>query len=175
MLVKPRYFEYGNQPLLFGSRDLVPVMPRLGVWHPSAKNRGFGTPGSVQAPNYGESRGLVPRFLPTSAIWFLASGEMPGRDLPERLLRVPNLKIRPTVGIKLEISPRKGTKPRDPAEKTALRDTKPPKLAEARQPAWQKARAKPLILQKLNISYLSILQKRNLLSYTALQKPHYCR
>ena len=41
--------------------------------------------------------------------------------------------------------------------------------------AWQKARAKPLILQKLNISYLAILQKRNLLSYTALQKPHYCR
>lgn len=175
MLVKPRYFEHGNQPSLFGSRDLVPVMPRSGVWHPSAKNRGFGTPGSVQAPNYGESRGLVPRFLPTSAIWFLASGEMPGRDLTERLLRVPNLKIRPTAGIKLEISPRKGTKPRDPAEKTALRGTKPPKLAEARQPAWQKTRAKPPILQKLNISYLSILQKRNLLSYTTLQKPHYCR
>ena len=37
MLVKPRYFEHGNQPSLFGSRDLVPVMPRLGVWHPSAK------------------------------------------------------------------------------------------------------------------------------------------
>lgn len=35
-------------------------------------------------------------------------------------------------GTKLEISPRKGTKPRDPAEKTALRGTKPPKLAEAR-------------------------------------------
>lgn len=161
MLVKPRYFEYGNQPSLFGSRDLVPVMPRLGVWHPSAKNRGFGIPEVVWTSDFGRSRDLVPRFLPTSAIWFLASGEMPGRDLPERLLRVPNLKIRPTVGIKLEISPRKGTKPRDPAEKTALRDTKPPKLAEARQPAWQKARAKPLILQKLNISYLSILQKRN--------------
>ena len=175
MLVKPRYFEHGNQPSLFGRRDLVPVMPRLGVWHPSAKNRGFGTPGSVQAPNYGESRGLVPRFLPTSAIWFLASGEMPGRDLSERLLRVPNLKIRPTAGIKLEVSPRKGTKPRDPAEKTALRGTKSPKVAEARRPIWQKARAKPLILQKLNILYLAILQKRNLLSYTALQKPHYCR
>ena len=132
MLVKPRYFEHGNQPSLFGSRDLVPVMPRLGVWHPSAKNRGFGTPGSVQAPNYGESRGLVPRFLPTSAIWFLASGETPGRDLPGRLLRVPNLEICPTTGTKLEISPRKGTKPRDPAAKTALRGTKPPKLAEAR-------------------------------------------
>ena len=154
---------------------MIPVTPRLGVWHHSAKNRGFGTPGSVQAPNYGESRGLVPRFLPTSAIWFPGLGEMPGHDLSERLLRVPNLEIRPTAGTKLEISPRKGTKPRDPAEKTALRDTKPPKLAEARQPAWQKARAKPLILQKLNISYLSILQKRNLLSYTALQKLHYCR
>ena len=175
MLVKPRYFEHGNQPSLFGSRDLVPVMPRLGVWHPSAKNRGFGTPGSVQASDFGRSRDLVPRFLPTSAIWFPGLGEIPGHDLSERLLRVPNLEIRPTAGTKLEISPRKGTKPRDPAEKTALRDTKPPKLAEARQPAWKKARAKPLILQKLNISYLSILQKRNLLSYTALQKPHYCR
>lgn len=175
MLVKPRYFEYGNQPSLFGSRDLVPVMPRLGVWHPSAKNRGFGTPEVVWIPDFGRSRGLVPRFLPTSAIWFLTSGEMPGHDLSERLLRVPNLEIRPTAGIKLEISPRKGTTPRDPAEKTALRGTKPPKLAEARQPAWQKVRAKPPILQKLNISYLAILQKRNLLSYTALQKPHYCR
>lgn len=38
------------------------------------------------------------------------------------------LKIRPTAGVKLEISPRKGTKPLDPAEKTALRGTKPPKL-----------------------------------------------
>lgn len=37
MLVKPRYFEHGNQPSLFGSRDPVPVTPRLGVWHPSAK------------------------------------------------------------------------------------------------------------------------------------------
>lgn len=104
MLVKPRYFEHGNQPSLFGSRDLVPVMPRLGVWHPSAKNRGFGTPGSVQAPNYGETRGLVLRFLPTLAIWFPTLGEMPGRDLPERLCgyqtsrfarrRVPNLRSR---------------------------------------------------------------------------------
>lgn len=44
LLVKPRYFEYGNQPSLFESRDLVAAMPRLGVWNPSAKNRGFGTP-----------------------------------------------------------------------------------------------------------------------------------
>lgn len=175
MLVKPRYFEYGNQPSLFGSRDLVPVMPRLGVWHPSAKNRGFGIPEVVRTSDFGRSRGWVPRFLPTSAIWFPGLGETPGRDLPGRLLRVPNLEICPTTGTKLEISSRKGTKPRDPAAKTALRGTKPPKLAEARQPAWQKTRAKPPILQKLNISYLTILQKRNLLSYTALQKPHYCR
>ena len=33
---------------------------------------------------------------------------------------------------KLEISPRKGTKPRDSVAKTVLRGTKPPKLAGAR-------------------------------------------
>ena len=142
---------------------------------PICQDRGFGTPNSFWASSYGESRGLVPRFLPTSVIWLPGLGETPGRDLPGRLLRVPNLEICPTTGTKLEISPRKGTKPRDSAAKTALRGTKPPKLAEARQPAWQQTRAKPPILQKLNISYLVILQKRNLLSYTALQKPHYCR
>ena len=110
----------------------MPVTPRLGVWNPSAKNRGFGAPGAVSSPNYGKSRDLVPRFLSTSAIWFPGLGETPGRDLPGRLLRVPNLEICPTTGTKLEISPRKGTKPRDPAAKTALRGTKPPKLAEAR-------------------------------------------
>lgn len=110
----------------------MPAMPRLGVWHPSAKNRGFGTPEVVWASDFGRSRDLVPRFLPSSAIWFPGLGEMPGHDLSERLLRVPNLKIRPTTATKLEISSRKGTKPRDPAEKTALRGTKPPKLAETR-------------------------------------------
>lgn len=65
-------------------------MPRLGVWHPSAKNRGFGTPGSVQASDFGRSRDLVPRFLPTSAIWFPRLGETPGREKPARLSRVPN-------------------------------------------------------------------------------------
>lgn len=126
MLVKPRYFEHGNQPSLFGSRDLVPVMPRLGVWHPSAKNRGFGTPGSVQAPNYGESRGLVPRFLPTSAIWFPGSGETPGREKRAAPFRVPNLEIRPRAGTKPRILPRKGTEPPDFASISPSRGTKPP-------------------------------------------------
>ena len=155
-----------------------------GIWCPSCQDWAFGTP----LPRTGDLVPPVrfrPRILADLEIWYpdfcqlrrfgSGLGEIPGHDLSERLLRVPNLEIRPTAGTKLEISPRKGTKPLDPAEKTALRGTKPPKLAEARQPAWKKARAKPLILQKLNISYLSILQKRNLLSYTALQKPHYCR
>ena len=145
-----------------------------GIWCPSCQDWAFGTP----LPRTGDLVPPVrfrPRILADLEIWYPGLGEIPGHDLSERLLRVPNLEIRPTAGTKLEISPRKGTKPLDPAEKTALRGTKPPKLAEARQPAWKKARAKPLILQKLNISYLSILQKRNLLSYTALQKPHYCR
>ena len=30
MLVKPRYFEYDNQPSLLRIRDLVPATPRLG-------------------------------------------------------------------------------------------------------------------------------------------------
>lgn len=175
MLVKPRYFEYGNQPSLFGSRDLVPAMPRLA----------FGTP----LPRTGDLVPPVrfrPRFMANLEVWYPDFCQLRrfGSSHPEKrlvaiclsgLCGYQTLRFAPTAGIKLEISPRKGTKLRDPAEKTALRGTKPPKLAEARQPAWQKARAKPLILQKLNILYLAILQKRNLLSYTALQKPHYCR
>ncbi len=37
LLVKPRYFEYDNQPSLLRIRDLVPAMPRLAVWFPSPK------------------------------------------------------------------------------------------------------------------------------------------
>lgn len=166
-----------------------------GIWCPSCQDWAFGTP----LPRTGDLVPPVrfrPRIMANLEVWYPDFCQLRrfGSSHPEKCLvaiclsgfcgyktlrfarrRVPNLKIRPTAGIKLEISPRKGTKPRDPAEKTALRGTKPPKLAEARQPAWQKAHAKPLILQKLNILYLAILQKRNLLSYTALQKPHYCR
>ena len=56
-------------------------------------------------------------------------------------MRVPNLKIRPRAATKLEISPQKGTKPHDPAEKTALRGTKPPKLAETRYQISQRGAA----------------------------------
>ena len=174
MLVKPRYFEHGNQPSLFGSRDLVPVMPRLGVWHPSARtgdlvppvrfrprimaNLEVGTPISA---NFGD---LVPR--PRRNAWsrFAPGGFCGYQTSRFARRRVSNLRSRHEKVPNCAILPRK----RPPGYQTS-------QVAEARQPAWQKARAKPLILQKLNISYLSILQKRNLLSYTALQKPHYCR
>ena len=163
----------------------MPVTPRLGVWHPSAKigdlvpriRFGLRIMANLEVwyPDFCQLRRLGSPASEKYLVTICPNGFCGYQTLRFARRRVPNLEICPTTGTKLEISPRKGTKPRDPAEKTALRDTKPPKLAEARQPAWQKTRAKPPILQKLNISYLVILQKRNLLSYTALQKPHYCR
>lgn len=114
----------GNQLLLFRNRDLMPVTPRLGVcthlprsgiWYPEFvlgfelwRISRFGTPISA---NFGD---LVPR---------------PRRNAWSRFARAAFAGTKPSRfaddGYKLEISPRKGTKPRDPAAKTALRGTKP--------------------------------------------------
>ncbi len=75
------------------------------------QNGRFGTAAGFFALVSGRNRGLVPRFLPTSAIWFPRPEETPGREKPARLPRVPNPEIRPRAGTKPRISPRKGTKP----------------------------------------------------------------
>lgn len=108
------YFGLRVEVLRFGRK--------LRFW----RNARFDTPCSVFSPDFGESRGLVSRFLPTSAIWFPELEKTPGREKRARLSRVPNLKFRPTVGTKFEVSPRKSTKPRDFASISLDRGTKPP-------------------------------------------------
>lgn len=90
------------------------------------QNLKFGTRRGQVGSDSGKTRGLVPRFLPTSAIWFPGSGETPGREKRVAPFRVPNLEIRPRAGTKPRILPRKGTEPPDFASISPSRGTKPP-------------------------------------------------